>query len=252
MTGSSPSPCARGIAGRTASPSRPRISASISRISPTTRSSRRPGPKAMFFVEGKLARFEVLDGRRVRYSWDKPNPLFLPALAQPRPVFIYAPAHYLKAFHARYAKKDKLAELAAQAKLRSWADLVQPRQRPLRQRQSRHAVAERLEGHHQGAGQSLRLRAQSLFPPRRSRKAASFPISIAGSSTSRPRACSRPRPMPARSIFWRAACRCRTRRCSRRARSRSRLPHAALADRARLLLCALSEPHDRGSGLAGA
>ena len=74
-------------------------------------------------VEGKLPRFEVVDERNVRYSWDKPNPLFLPALARPRPIFIYAPAHYLKAYHARYAEKEKLAELAAKAKLRSWATL---------------------------------------------------------------------------------------------------------------------------------
>jgi len=81
------------------------------------------GPERVFFVDGKLARFEVLDARHVRYSWDKPNPLFLPTLAAPRPVFIYAPAHYLKQFHIRYASKDKLNELAAQAKLRSWAAL---------------------------------------------------------------------------------------------------------------------------------
>ena len=59
----------------------------------------------------------------VRYGWDKPNPLFLPALAQARPVFIYAPAHYLKEFHARYALGNRLAGLAAKAKLRSWAAL---------------------------------------------------------------------------------------------------------------------------------
>jgi peptide/nickel transport system substrate-binding protein len=81
------------------------------------------GPDGMFYVDGKLARFEVIDALHVRYSWDKPNPLFLPSLARPRPVFIYAPAHYLKAFHVRYAQKEKLAALAAQAKLRSWAAL---------------------------------------------------------------------------------------------------------------------------------
>jgi peptide/nickel transport system substrate-binding protein len=81
------------------------------------------GPENIFFVEGKLASFEVLDAHRVRYAWDKPNPLFLPALAQARPVFIYAPAHYLKEFHARYALGNRLAGLAAKAKLRSWAAL---------------------------------------------------------------------------------------------------------------------------------
>jgi len=81
------------------------------------------GPEHIFFVDGKLPRFEVLDERHVRYEWDKPNPLFLPALAQARPVFIYAPAHYLKEFHAGYAPATRLAALAAKAKLRSWAGL---------------------------------------------------------------------------------------------------------------------------------
>ncbi|SDR64333.1 peptide/nickel transport system substrate-binding protein [Rhizobiales bacterium GAS113] len=81
------------------------------------------GPEKMFFVDGKLAGFEILDDRRVRYSWDKPNPLFLPSLAGPRPVFIYAPAHYLKAFHVRYAQPHKLAELASKAKVHGWAGL---------------------------------------------------------------------------------------------------------------------------------
>ena len=39
-------------------------------------------------IEGRGPRFEVLDGRTVRYSWDEPNPRFLPALAQPRDPFI--------------------------------------------------------------------------------------------------------------------------------------------------------------------
>jgi peptide/nickel transport system substrate-binding protein len=81
------------------------------------------GADAMFFAGGKLPRFEVLNERQVRYSWDRPNPLFLPTLARPRPLFIYAPAHYLKAYHARYAPKQKLAEMASSAKLRSWAAL---------------------------------------------------------------------------------------------------------------------------------
>jgi peptide/nickel transport system substrate-binding protein len=81
------------------------------------------GPEAVFFVDGKRPSFDVLDERHVRFAWDKPNPLFLPMLAQPRPIFICAPAHYLKQFHARYADKEKLASLAAKAKQRSWAAL---------------------------------------------------------------------------------------------------------------------------------
>ena len=42
------------------------------------------------FAEGKPPRFEVIDPLTVRYSWDTPNPLFLPALAGARPLDIYA------------------------------------------------------------------------------------------------------------------------------------------------------------------
>jgi peptide/nickel transport system substrate-binding protein len=59
----------------------------------------------------------------VRYAWDKPNPRFLPTLAQPRDPFIYRPAHYLKRFHVRYSDKAVLDELAKRQKLRSWAAL---------------------------------------------------------------------------------------------------------------------------------
>ena len=44
---------------------------------------------------GEQPHFEVLDEQTIRFSWSRPNPLFLPALAQPDPLFIYCPAHYL-------------------------------------------------------------------------------------------------------------------------------------------------------------
>ena len=74
-------------------------------------------------VDGKPPRFEILDERTVRYSWDKPNPRFLPQLAGPRDPFLYRPAHYLKQFHAKYADKGKLEEAAKKQKLKSWAAL---------------------------------------------------------------------------------------------------------------------------------
>ena len=74
-------------------------------------------------VEGKGPRVEIVDPRIVRFSWDGPNPRFLPTLAQPRDPFIYRPAHHLKRFHARYADKTRLDEAARKAKLKSWAGL---------------------------------------------------------------------------------------------------------------------------------
>lgn len=81
------------------------------------------GPPEFFLVGGQPPRFEILDERRVRFSWDKPNPRFLPELANPRDPFIYRPAHYLKQFNAKYADKAHLQEAAAKQKLRSWAAL---------------------------------------------------------------------------------------------------------------------------------
>src|ERR1044071_3697978 len=72
---------------------------------------------------GEAPKFEVLDERTVRYSWSRPNPLFLPALAGADPLFIYCPAHYLKRFHQKYAEKEALPGLIKAAGARNWAAL---------------------------------------------------------------------------------------------------------------------------------
>ena len=69
---------------------------------------------------GEAPSFEVLNPTTVRYSWSRPNPLFLPALAGPDPLFIFCPAHYLKQFHIAYADKSKLSALVKRAKKHSW------------------------------------------------------------------------------------------------------------------------------------
>ena len=81
------------------------------------------GLPEFLLVDGKPPRFEIIDERTLRFSWDKPNPRFVPALAQPRDPFIYRPAHYLKRFHAKYADKAKLDEAAKKQKLKSWAGM---------------------------------------------------------------------------------------------------------------------------------
>ena len=72
---------------------------------------------------GERPQFEVLDARTVRYSWSNPNPMFLSALAGPDPLYIYAPAHYLKQFHKKYAEKLTLDALVKQEGVRNWATL---------------------------------------------------------------------------------------------------------------------------------
>ena len=74
-------------------------------------------------VDGEKPNVEFIDAETVRYSWSKPNPLFLPALAGPTPLYLYQPAHYLKQFHEKYADKEKLAELVKKRGQRNWAAL---------------------------------------------------------------------------------------------------------------------------------
>ena len=81
------------------------------------------GPPAFFLVDGQVPRFEVADERTVRYAWDRPNPMFLPALAAPRDPLIYRPAHYLKPVHPRYVGKEAAEAKAKAMKLRGWAAL---------------------------------------------------------------------------------------------------------------------------------
>jgi peptide/nickel transport system substrate-binding protein len=73
--------------------------------------------------EGQPPRFEVLDDTTVRYSWERPNPLFLPNIAGPDPLYVYCPSHYLKKFHEKYADPEKLKALVKKAKVRNWSAL---------------------------------------------------------------------------------------------------------------------------------
>ena len=74
-------------------------------------------------VNGKLPHFEVLDDLRVRYSWEKPNPNFLPALAAPQPLIIVGPSAYLKQFHKKYQDEFRLSALMKENRVKKWADL---------------------------------------------------------------------------------------------------------------------------------
>ncbi len=74
-------------------------------------------------VNDKPPKVEVIDETAIRFSWDQPNAEFLPALARAAPLFIFRPAHYLKRFHEKYQKKDKLEALVTKSGQRNWAAL---------------------------------------------------------------------------------------------------------------------------------
>ena len=66
-------------------------------------------------VRDQGPKFEVLSETAVRFTWEDPNPQFLPALAGPSPLYIYRPAQYLRQFHAKYAGLEQANALAAAA-----------------------------------------------------------------------------------------------------------------------------------------
>jgi len=79
-------------------------------------------PRA-FLVDGERPKVDIIDETTVRYSWSKPNPFFLPALASAQPLYIYRPAHYLKQFHTRYVKAGVLQSKVQEAGQRNWVSL---------------------------------------------------------------------------------------------------------------------------------
>jgi peptide/nickel transport system substrate-binding protein len=81
------------------------------------------GPPIALIVDGEMPHFEVLDETRVRYTWSKPNPDLLHALARAQPLFLYSPAHYMKQFHQSHADPDELARMVKERGLRGWAAL---------------------------------------------------------------------------------------------------------------------------------
>src|ERR1700751_2364900 len=81
------------------------------------------GLPVSMMVQGEVPRFEVLDETTIRYTWTRPNPLFLPQLAGADPLYIYCPSHYLKQFHEKFADKEALAALVKKNNQRNWAAL---------------------------------------------------------------------------------------------------------------------------------
>jgi peptide/nickel transport system substrate-binding protein len=90
------------------------------------------GPPVEMMVDGAAAEVEIVDPVTVRYTWPKPNPGFLPALAGARPLSIAMPAHYLKQFHASHVPADKLDALVKSKKLQNWVRLHERESRQYR------------------------------------------------------------------------------------------------------------------------
>jgi len=78
---------------------------------------------ADMLVDGKPPKFEVIDKYTVRYTWQKPNPFFIPRLAGARPMYIYQPAHYMRKFNAKFTDAETLKALVKKRQQRNWVAL---------------------------------------------------------------------------------------------------------------------------------
>jgi len=74
-------------------------------------------------VNGKPPVFEIIDDLTIRYTWDAPNPDFLPQIAAPQALSMVMPAHYLKQFHKKYQTEEKLEELVKANNEKKWTGL---------------------------------------------------------------------------------------------------------------------------------
>ncbi len=74
-------------------------------------------------VGGEGPKVDFIDDLTVRYTWNHPNPYFLPALAGASPLYLYRPAHYLKPFHPRYQDPDTLTQMVEDTGQRNWVAL---------------------------------------------------------------------------------------------------------------------------------
>lgn len=81
------------------------------------------GLPTALLVDGKGPRFEIVDELTVRYSWDAPNPDFLPGLAHAQALSMVLPSAYLRQFHKKYQDPDRLQALMKENKQKKWTGL---------------------------------------------------------------------------------------------------------------------------------
>lgn len=87
-----------------------------------------PIPPRWLTSEGEVVKVEKLDKYSVRFTFKKPQGLFLPLLATGTTGIV--PSHYLKQFHPNYTSKDKLDEQIKKGGYNTWLDLFSNKSNP--------------------------------------------------------------------------------------------------------------------------
>jgi peptide/nickel transport system substrate-binding protein len=91
-------------------------------------------PSWMKNKDGSLVQVAKIDPLSVRWTFMEPNTNFLIELTTKdygdRQYPIFQPAKYMKRFHAKYAKKEDLDKMVADAKFKTWVELYANKQSP--------------------------------------------------------------------------------------------------------------------------
>ncbi len=90
------------------------------------------GPPPSLVTDGVPCTVEFLDALTVRYTFPKPNPLFLGEIAAAQPLYLYMPAHYMKQFHEKYGDPKFIAAQARASRVRDWGALHEKNSRQYR------------------------------------------------------------------------------------------------------------------------
>ena len=91
-------------------------------------------PKWMQNKDGTTAVVEKVDDYTVTWTYTNPNTTLMMELANQdggdKSFAVFQPAHYLKQFHAKYAKAEDLDKMVAEAEFKTWAELFATRKNP--------------------------------------------------------------------------------------------------------------------------
>lgn len=88
-----------------------------------------PVPSSIFTVQEEPGSLEKIDDHAVRFTFHKPNGLFLENLATSGGNALFIPLHYMKQFHPKYNKAAK--QEAKKQKFDSWMDWFKDRNSPM-------------------------------------------------------------------------------------------------------------------------
>ena len=123
-------------------------------------------------VNGKPPRVTFPDPTTIKYAWDEPNPLFLPALAGAVAALPVPPCALPQAIPCEVHRRGQGEGAGVRGEDAQLGRAAPQEGRAVPVRQSGPAHARAVDQHHAAADDALRAAAQPVLPPRRPRRPA--------------------------------------------------------------------------------